>query len=121
MVQMAFCDLPHIFPKQVTNVSQYVFVILLWGILTLSWKRQADQVAARLLQVNAKQANPWLLYISPSSEWPVDSQLVAHLRMQSTGTSGWTAMVYLSSLGTIWILVTYGSGWKIGYAEPNYQ
>ena len=34
MVQMAFCDLSHIFHKQVTNVSQYVFVILLWGILT---------------------------------------------------------------------------------------
>ena len=34
MVQMAFCDLPHTFHKQVTNVSQHVFVILLWGILT---------------------------------------------------------------------------------------
>ena len=33
MVQMAFCDLSHTFHKQVTNVSQQVFVILLWGIL----------------------------------------------------------------------------------------
>ena len=33
MVQMAFCDLPHTFHKQVTNVSKHVFVILLWGIL----------------------------------------------------------------------------------------
>ena len=31
---MAFCDLSHTFHKQVTNVSQPVFVILLWGILT---------------------------------------------------------------------------------------
>ena len=34
MVQMAFCDLLHKFHKQFTNVSQHVFVILLWGILT---------------------------------------------------------------------------------------
>ena len=34
MVRMAFCDLSHKFHKQVTNVSQHVFVILLWGILT---------------------------------------------------------------------------------------
>ena len=34
MVQMAFCDLPHTFHKQVTNVSQHVFVIILWGIFT---------------------------------------------------------------------------------------
>ena len=34
MVQMAFCDLLHTCHKQVTNVSQHVFVILLWGILT---------------------------------------------------------------------------------------
>ena len=34
MVQMAFCDLSHTFHKQVTNVSQHAFVILLWGILT---------------------------------------------------------------------------------------
>ena len=34
MVQMAFCDLLHTFHKQVTNVSQHVFVILLGGILT---------------------------------------------------------------------------------------
>ena len=34
MVQMAFCDLSHTFHKQVTNVSQHFFVILLWGILT---------------------------------------------------------------------------------------
>ena len=27
-------DLSHRFPKQVINVSQHVFVILLWGILT---------------------------------------------------------------------------------------
>ena len=33
MVQMAFCDFSHTFHKQVTNVSQHVFVILLWGIL----------------------------------------------------------------------------------------
>ena len=33
MVQMAFCDLSHTFHKQVTNVSQHVFVILLCGIL----------------------------------------------------------------------------------------
>ena len=33
MVQMAFCDLPHTFHKHVTNVSQHVFVILLWRIL----------------------------------------------------------------------------------------
>ena len=31
---MAYCDLLHTFHKQVTNVSQHVFVILLWGILT---------------------------------------------------------------------------------------
>ena len=29
MVQMAFCDLSHTFHKEVTNVSQHVFVILL--------------------------------------------------------------------------------------------
>ena len=34
MVQMAFYDLSHTFHKQATNVSQHVFVILLWGILT---------------------------------------------------------------------------------------
>ena len=36
MVQMAFCDLSHTlrFDKRVSNVSQHVFVILLWGILT---------------------------------------------------------------------------------------
>ena len=34
MVQVAFCDLSHTHHKQVTNVSQHVFVILLWGILT---------------------------------------------------------------------------------------
>ena len=39
MVQMAFCDLSHTFPKQVTNVSQHVFVILLWGILTSPLKK----------------------------------------------------------------------------------
>ena len=33
-VQMAFCDLSHTFDQEVTNVSQHVFVILLWGILT---------------------------------------------------------------------------------------
>ena len=33
MVQMAFCDLLHTFHKQVTNISQHVFVILLWGIV----------------------------------------------------------------------------------------
>ena len=33
MVQMAFCDLSQTFHKQVTNVFQHVFVILLWGIL----------------------------------------------------------------------------------------
>ena len=30
---MAFCDLSHTFHKQVTKVSQHVFVIFLWGIL----------------------------------------------------------------------------------------
>ena len=39
MVQMAFCDLSHTFHKQVTNVSQHVFVILLWGILTSPLKK----------------------------------------------------------------------------------
>ena len=34
MVQMAFCALSHTFHEQVTNVSQHVLVILLWGILT---------------------------------------------------------------------------------------
>ena len=34
MLQMAFCDLSHTFHKQVTNVSQHVVAILLWGILT---------------------------------------------------------------------------------------
>ena len=34
MVQMASCDLSHTYHKQVTNVSQHVFVILLWGMLT---------------------------------------------------------------------------------------
>ena len=34
MEQMAFCDLSHTYHKQVTNVSQHVFVILGWGILT---------------------------------------------------------------------------------------
>ena len=33
MVHMAFCDLSHTFHKQVTNISQHVFVILLYGIL----------------------------------------------------------------------------------------
>ena len=36
MVQMAFCDLSHTFHKKVTNVSQHVFVIPLWGILSSS-------------------------------------------------------------------------------------
>ena len=31
---MAFCDLSHTIHKQVTNVSQHVFVIIPWGILT---------------------------------------------------------------------------------------
>ena len=35
MVQMPFCELSHIFHKQITNVSQHLFVILLWGILPL--------------------------------------------------------------------------------------
>ena len=30
----SLCDLSHTFHKQVTNVSQHVFVIPLWGILT---------------------------------------------------------------------------------------
>ena len=34
MVRLVFCDLSHAFHKQVPNVSQHVFVILLWGILT---------------------------------------------------------------------------------------
>ena len=34
ILRMAFCDLLHTFHKQVTNVSQHVFVIQLWGILT---------------------------------------------------------------------------------------
>ena len=34
MVQMAFCDLLHKFHKPVTDVSQHVFVILPWEILT---------------------------------------------------------------------------------------
>ena len=34
MVQMAFCDLLYVFHKQVLNISQHVFVILLWEILT---------------------------------------------------------------------------------------
>ena len=34
MVQMAFCDLLHTFYTLVATVSQHVFVILLWGILT---------------------------------------------------------------------------------------
>ena len=34
MVHMAFGDMSYTFHKQVTNASQYVFVILLWGILT---------------------------------------------------------------------------------------
>ena len=34
IVKMAFCDLLHTFHNRVTNVSQHVFVILLWGILT---------------------------------------------------------------------------------------
>ena len=33
MVQMAFCDLSYTFHKQVTTVSQHVFVILLRRIL----------------------------------------------------------------------------------------
>ena len=40
IVQMAFYDLSHTFHKQVTNVSQHVFVILLWGILTSPLKLQ---------------------------------------------------------------------------------
>ena len=39
MLQMAFCDLSHTFHKHVTNVSQHVFVILLWGILTSPLKQ----------------------------------------------------------------------------------
>ena len=34
MVKMAFCDSLYTFHKQVSNVSQHVFVIVLWGILT---------------------------------------------------------------------------------------
>ena len=34
MVHIAFCDLLHTFHKQVTNISQHIFFILLWGNLT---------------------------------------------------------------------------------------
>ena len=40
IVQMAFCDLSHTVHKQVTNVSQHVFVILLWRILTSQFKNK---------------------------------------------------------------------------------
>ena len=33
MVQMAYCDLFHAIHKEATNVSQHVFVVLLWEIL----------------------------------------------------------------------------------------
>ena len=46
MVQMALCDLLHTFHKQVTNVSQQVFDILLWGILTSPLKAIAPFVYA---------------------------------------------------------------------------
>ena len=31
---MAFCDLSHTFHKQVTDVSEHVFIKILWGIST---------------------------------------------------------------------------------------
>ena len=48
MVQMAFCDLLHTVHKQVTNVSQHVFVILLWGILMFPLRK------ASVVQVNSE-------------------------------------------------------------------
>ena len=43
---MAFCDLSHTFHKQFTNISQHVFVILLWGILMSSLKGAITSVVA---------------------------------------------------------------------------
>ena len=44
MVQMVFCDLLHTFNKQLTTVSQHVFVIHEWGILKslLKARQQSD-------------------------------------------------------------------------------
>ena len=63
MKQMAFCDLTHTFHKQVTNVSQHVFVILLWGILMspLTALLQGDSEEAK---IDYRSPRPLLL---PSS------------------------------------------------------
>ena len=45
MVQMAYCDLSHTF--QVTNVSQHVLVILLWGILMFPLVKQTVSIYSR--------------------------------------------------------------------------
>ena len=42
---MAFCDLSHTFHKQTTYVSQHVFVILLWGIMTSPLTRGGETIA----------------------------------------------------------------------------
>ena len=47
MVQMGFCELSHTFHKMVTNVSQHVLVILLWGILMsplIGWKQRSENI-----------------------------------------------------------------------------
>ena len=42
------CDLSYTFHKQIANVSQHVFVILLWGILTSPLKRSIFQTSVDL-------------------------------------------------------------------------
>ena len=48
MVQMAFCDLSHTIHKRVTNVSQHVFVILLWGIRDFPYHATFREKGAKL-------------------------------------------------------------------------
>ena len=51
MVQMVFCDLSHTFHKQVTSVSQHVFVILLWGIVTSPLNSHTGREGGLLLRL----------------------------------------------------------------------
>ena len=52
MVQMAFCDFSHTFHKQLTNVSQHVFVILLVGILVSPLSLKSFAVSRWVQQKN---------------------------------------------------------------------
>ena len=52
MAQIAFCDLSYTFHKQVTNVSQHVFVILLWGILTSLLSKVTEKLHWSMIELS---------------------------------------------------------------------